>query len=183
MWSRVVSYRNPFVPRVVSYLFLFLPGGFVPKPVRIKHSDKLHFFAKLYSVTITGIKAPNKIIFVCKEHYIKCLMAELRVGCTSQSSTYTATTLSLDEIIDNHKIGFQSYIKNHTNKRFIARSSKCTTKPLSVLLTSILTDIKSGLQKYHNLCYSRNGINQMWILKNSKELMEILRQFQISFIF
>ena len=48
-------------------------------------------------------------------------------------------------------------------------------KPLSILLTKLLTHIKQGLQKYCETAYSRSGINQMWILKNSKELLEHLK--------
>ena len=59
--------------------------------------------------------------------------------------------------------------------RFIAGSSKCSTKPLSILLTKLLTHIKQGLQKYCKTFYSRSGVNQMWILKNSKELSEHLQ--------
>jgi hypothetical protein len=49
---------------------------------------------------------------------------------------------------------------------YIAGSSKCSTKPLSLLLTNILTAVKE---------YARNGVNQMWILKNSKELLANLK--------
>ena len=35
--------------------------------------------------------------------------------------------------------------------------------------------IKQGLQKYCETAYSRSGINQMWILKNSKELLDHLK--------
>ena len=55
------------------------------------------------------------------------------------------------------------------------RSSKCSTKPLSILLAKLLTHIKQGLQKYCEASYSRSGGNQMWILKNSKELLEHLQ--------
>ena len=65
--------------------------------------------------------------------------------------------------------------KNPYKHRFIAGSSKCSTKPLSILLTKLLTHIKQGLQKYCETAYSRSGINQMWILKNSKELLEHLK--------
>ena len=54
-------------------------------------------------------------------------------------------------------------------------SSKCSTKPLSILLTKLLTHIKQGLQKYCETAYSRSGVNQMWYLKNSKELLEHLQ--------
>ena len=65
--------------------------------------------------------------------------------------------------------------KNPYKHRFIAGSSKCSTKPLSILLTKLLTHIKQGLQKYCETSYSRSGVNQMWILKNSKELLEHLQ--------
>ena len=62
--------------------------------------------------------------------------------------------------------------KNPYEHRFIAGSSKCSTKPLSILLTKLLTHIKKGLQKYCETAYSRSGVNQMRILKNSKQLLE-----------
>ena len=65
--------------------------------------------------------------------------------------------------------------KNPYKHRFIAGSSRCSTKPLSILLTKILTRIKHGRQTYCETTYSRNGINQMWILKNSKDLLENLK--------
>ena len=36
----------------------------------------------------------------------------------------------------------------------------------------LLWHINQGLQKYCETAFSRSGINQMWILKNSKELLE-----------
>ena len=51
-------------------------------------------------------------------------------------------------------------------------SAKCSTKPLSKLLTTILTTVKDGPKKYCDVIYSHSGINQMWILKNSKELLD-----------
>ena len=68
--------------------------------------------------------------------------------------------------------------KMHTipyKHRFIAGSSKCSTKPLFILLTKLLTHIKQGLQEYCETAYSRSGVNHMWILKNSKELLYHLK--------
>ena len=65
--------------------------------------------------------------------------------------------------------------KNPYKHRFIAGSSTCSTKPLSILLTKLLTHIKQGLQQYCETAYSRHWINKMWILKNSKELLEHLK--------
>ena len=42
-------------------------------------------------------------------------------------------------------------------------------------ITFFVLVIKQGLQKYCETAYSRSGINQMWILKNSKELLEHLK--------
>ena len=71
--------------------------------------------------------------------------------------------------------------KNPYKQRFIAGSSSCSTKPLSKL-TSILTTIKEGLQKYCDIVYSHSGINQMWILKNSKQLLDSIQTNSITSI-
>ena len=64
----------------------------------------------------------------------------------------------------------KSLVKHH----FTAGSSKCTTKELSSLLTKILTVIKTGLEKYCNIKTSHTGVNNMWILKNSINLLSSL---------
>ena len=53
-------------------------------------------------------------------------------------------------------------------------------KPLSKLLTIILSNVKDGIKRYTDIIYSRNGVNQMWILTNSKELLENLKSKTIS---
>ena len=58
----------------------------------------------------------------------------------------------------------------------MAGSVKCSIKPLSKLLTTILTTVKDGLK---NTVMSFTLINQMWILKNSKELWTILVQIHL----
>ena len=64
--------------------------------------------------------------------------------------------------------------KSPVKHRFIAGSSKCTTKELSSLLTKILTVIKTGLEKYCSIKTSHTGVNNMWILKNSTNLLSSL---------
>ena len=61
--------------------------------------------------------------------------------------------------------------------RFIALSFDCTTKPLSVLLTRILSAIKGKSSNLSSVMYSRTGINEMWILKNSSELLQKMNSF------
>ena len=48
-------------------------------------------------------------------------------------------------------------------------------QPVSILLTKLLTHIKQSHQNYCGTAHSRSGINQMWILKNSKDLLEHLK--------
>ena len=64
--------------------------------------------------------------------------------------------------------------QNPYKQRYTAGSAKCSTKPLSQILTRILTAVIEGLQKYCDTAFARSGVNQMWILKNSKELLENL---------
>ena len=64
--------------------------------------------------------------------------------------------------------------KSPVKHRFIA--TKCTTKELSSVLIKILTVIKTGLEKYCSIKTSHTGVNNMWILKNSTNLLSSLCQ-------
>ena len=64
--------------------------------------------------------------------------------------------------------------KSPVKHPFIAGSSKCTTKQLSSLLTKILTVINTGLEKYCSVNTSHTGVNDMWILKTSTNLLSPL---------
>ena len=57
--------------------------------------------------------------------------------------------------------------------RWVHRSVRPSLYPF--YSQKLLTHIKQGLQKYCETFYSRSGVNQMWILKNSKELLEHLQ--------
>ena len=114
--------------------------------------------------------------------------------------TYTPTTLTKEEILDNHRSVLCSFgISNKDEEldppsfywipklhkcpfkqSYIAGSAKCSTKPLSKLLTCILSAVKTGLQSYCDTSYSRGGVNQMWILKNSKDLLEYIQSRSLS---
>ena len=64
----------------------------------------------------------------------------------------------------------KSPLKHH----FIAGPSKCTTRQLSSLLTKILRVIKTGPEKYCSIKTSHTGVNNMWILRNSTNLLSSL---------
>ena len=92
----------------------------------------------------------------------------------------TDTKLCDDNVLP-HLYWIPKIHKNPYKQRFIAGSSKCTTKRLSQLLTIILTTIKSGLVRYCDKVYETSGLNQMWILKNSKELLHTLQSNKIKY--
>ena len=69
--------------------------------------------------------------------------------------------------------------KSPVKHRFIAGSSKCTTKQLSSSLTKILTVMKIGLEKYCSVKTSHTGVNDMWILKNSTNLLSSLAHLRV----
>ena len=162
----------------------------------LKECKHLTYYQKLVEIlTLFVLHASNNFTFVCKKHYVGILIEELGLHSLPGNPTYNLTDFSASKVLDNHKsvltsFGTQTnneeldlpYIywipkmhKNPYKHRFIAGSSKCSTKPLSILLTKLLTHIKQGLQKYCETAYSRSGINQMWILKNSKELLDHLK--------
>ena len=71
--------------------------------------------------------------------------------------------------------------KSLAKYRFIAGSSKCTTKQLSSLLAKILTVIKTVLEKCCSIKTSHTGVNDIWILKNSKNLLSSIAESESNF--
>ena len=118
-------------------------------------------------VIVLADKASNNYPFVCKRHYVRILSEELGLNSLAGNPTYNLTYFSASEVLDNHRSSLTSfeietsddeldlpYIywipkmhKNPYKHRFIAGSSKCSTKPLSILIIKLLTHIKQGLQK------------------------------------
>ena len=148
-------------------------------------------------VFVPADKAPNNIIIICKRYYIETLIKELGLDnsfTTTGNSTYIPCQMSSEDIVNTHDTFMKSFgielsdddkrllylywtpklHKSPVKHRFIAGSSKCTTKQLSSLLTKILTVIKTGLEKYCSIKTSHTGVNNLWILKNSTNLLSSL---------
>ena len=120
----------------------------------------------------------------------------IKTGCSTptRNSTYTSCQMSSEGIVNAHDTFMKSlaielfeedkrlpylYWTSKLNKspvkhRFIAGSSKCTTKQLSSLVTKKLTVIKTGPEKYCSIKTSHTGVNNLWILKNSTNLLSSL---------
>ena len=54
------------------------------------------------AVVVPADKASNNILFVCKTHYINCLMEELGMSTITGNPTDNLTAMSKDEILQNH---------------------------------------------------------------------------------
>ena len=125
-------------------------------------------------VLVPADKAANcNVIIVCKKYYIDTLVKELGINNVNISNpTYIPIDDSFETIVKSHNqlitsVGLEMseedqnlpYLywtpklhKSPYKHRFIAGSSKCTTKDLSrsCLLTSVLSTIKDGLVRYCN---------------------------------
>jgi len=149
-------------------------------------------------VLVPTDKASNNVSIICKKHYLNCIRKELGIETKQDNHTYTLSHQCEKDIIEanvkllnNLDIAIPSkdmtipliywlpkMHKNPYKERFIAGSKHCTTKTISVTLTKILTVIKDGLCKYCDKVYETSNINQMFILKNSKTLLETLENLQ-----
>ena len=196
---------NPFrVPSyLIPYLFSFVnvdsqPGlGISRDQPDVK--DTLHKLHANY-VLVPADKAANNVIIVCRKYYIDTLVKELGINNVNiNNPTYIPIDDSFETIMKSHNqfitsVGLEiseedqnlPYLywtpklhKPPYKHRFIAGSSKCTTKDLSCLLTKVLSTIKDGLVRYCNTKTSRNGVNNMWILKNSTSLLSSLDQLDV----
>ena len=143
--------------------------------------DTLHKLHVNY-VLVPADKAANNVIIVCKKYYIDTLVKELGINNVNiNNPTYIPIDNSFETIMKSHNQFITSagleiseedqnlpYLywtpklhKSPYKHRFIAGSSKCTTKDLSCLLTKVLSTIKDGLVRYCNTKTSRNGVNNM----------------------
>ena len=151
-------------------------------------------------VLVSADKAANNVVVVCKKYYIDTLVKELEINnVNSNNPTYIPTDDSFEMIMKRHNqfitsVGLEiseeyqnlPYLcwtpklqKSLYKHPFIVGSSKCMTKDLLCLLTKLPGTIKDGLMRCCNTKTSRNGVNNMWILKNSTSLLSSLDQLDI----
>jgi hypothetical protein len=130
-----------------------------PKSV-FKDQEAVKCLSSLHDkyVIVPADKASNNIVFVCKSYYFECPIKELGIHSnTSSNTTYKPTSFDKDEILANHRSFMTSlnipygkesedlpYLywmpklhKTPCKERYIAGSSTCSTKELSIHLTKI----------------------------------------------
>ena len=153
-------------------------------------------------VLVPADKAGNNIIFVCKYYYIGTLMKELDINSgTNLNFTYINQVNTVDELTQTHattladvfNIKLQPKEKNlpqiywipklHKTPyraRFIAGSRSCTTTGLSKLITESLKLVRSHCTAYCKMIRERTGVNNMWIINNSLDVIRTLEEKQLS---
>ena len=157
----------------------------------LKSRKHLNYLRELHSkyVLVPADKAANNVIVVCKKYYLDVVLKEVNT-----TNTYEHVDKECTDVIAEHlkfmargKIEVEPILqylpsfywlpklhKQPYGARFIAASSKCTTKPLSKLLTRCLNLIACHFEQYCGGIYSRTGVNCYWIISNSQQVLSTL---------
>ena len=85
----------------------------------------------------------------------------------------------MNNLIYHHSTGFLYYTSVLSNSAILLGLTNAP-RHLFKLLTCFLSAVKGGLQSQCDTSYSRGGGNQMWILKNSKNLLEYKQSRSLS---
>ena len=138
-------------------------------------------------VLVPADNAANKVIVVCRLHYINTLKQEL-----NGAKAYEETSKYEKSVVYSHSNKIPNKlavdVKEHQDRlptmywlpklkkrpykaRFIANTNSCTTTELSKLLTSCLNAIKAKVIKYCETVYERSGKNTFWPIKKSGEVL------------
>ena len=152
--------------------------------------DYLHAFQHKF-VLVPADKAANNVIVVCKKYYLEVVLSELNTTSTYEHDDrdyehvvtehlryMTNNNISVEPML-RHLPSFYWLPKLHKQPygtRFIAASNKCSTKPLSKLLTACLSKITCHFQEYCAGIYSRTGVNCFWIVSNSQQVLSSLNK-------
>ena len=82
--------------------------------------------------------------------------------------------------IYHHSIGFLNYTSVFSNSAILLGLPNAPRNLFSKLLTCILSAVKTGLQIYCDTSYSTGGVNQLWILKKPKDMLEYIQSRSLS---
>ena len=164
------------------------------KRVVLKSKTIKQFLEKLHQkfVFVPTDKASNNIAVVCKKFYIEKSMKELGIFADASQNekddrTYEMVDKDVKSIVDRHMRYMKSnsitteipeylpflywipkmHKKPFSKQRYIAASHRCSTKPLSAILTKCLSLIE---KEHRTICHRyeyNHGINPMWIIRNS----------------
>ena len=163
------------------------------KPV-LKDPDAISYLEQLHEnfVVVPIDKASNNVAIICKRFYITSILEELGIPGDS-SSTYELVNKSASSIIHENEELFKSIFghdldekskslpsiywmpKMHyqpCRKRFIIASSKCSTKPISNIVSKIFRHIFNQIRSFHEKSTFYKNYNKFWVIQNSFPVLE-----------
>ena len=138
-------------------------------------------------------KAANNVSIICKRFYVMRLLKE--VGAIGKSDpTYEISNINPVELINDDVMLCERYglkmeegqktlpimywtPKMHytpSRARFIVSSAKCSTKPISRLVSNAFKLTFNQIQNFHASSKFYKNYNRFWVINNSKPLIEIL---------
>ena len=85
-----------------------------------------------------------------------------------------------ESVASNILHGYPSFTRNHTMKGLLQESSSCTTTKLSKLITGCLQLVKCYCTAYCKTTRERTGVNCLWIMNNSLNVLNTLEEKQLS---
>ena len=144
-------------------------------------------------------KAANNYIFVCKKFYLQVMCQELGVSRNPASkiwealgnAVYSPVNMDKNQLIKQHEIDSATFgveileenrtlpiiyaipklHKNPYKFRFIAGASKSSLKPISIVLTKILTHVREWFRRYCKNC----NFNGSWSINSSLEVLQAIK--------
>ena len=161
----------------------------------MKDENALLYLQDLQSkyVIVPIDKAANNISIICKRFYVLRLLKE--VGALSNPDpTYEISDinpsnlinddvalcerfgLTLDEEQKTLPIMYWTPKMHYTpsRARFIVSSAKCSTKPISRVVSNAFKLIFNQIQNFHDMSKFYKNYNRFWVINNSKPLIERL---------
>ena len=181
----------------VSYKIRTLKSSGRPKETKpiLRDENALEYLAELHNnfVIVPIDKAANNISIICKRFYVTRLLKE--VGALGDPDpTYEIQNINLSEIVNEDIILCERYgmkleesqktlpimywtPKMHytpSRARFIVSSAKCSTKPISKVVSNAFKLIFNQIENFHDKSKFYKNVNRFWVINNSRPLIEKL---------
>ena len=164
------------------------------KPI-LKDENALLYLQDLQSkyVIVPIDKAANNISIICKRFYVLRLLKE--VGALGNADpTYEISDINPSDLINDdvalcERFGLPLDEEQKTlpimywtpkmhytpsRARFIVSSAKCSTKPISRVVSNAFKLIFNQIQNFHDMSKFYKNYNRFWVINNSKPLIERL---------
>ena len=198
--KRVLKNKIKFFAEHKPYLFIEKSSILKENNVR----SCLEYLRQKYIICSID-KASNNYVFICKKYYLITLMTELGIDfntlvCTGNGTYQPVNNRNESDIINSHS----DIMKNEFNitvsgsnkgiprifwnpklhktpykARYIAGSSKCTTKQLSLYVNKALKVVRDYFSRYCNALYKNSGINCNWSINSSTQFVEKLETIDV----